>query len=417
MAIDERSSSGVRQDAHRVTPSEPPTQRQPGSQPSSRPASTGRLKALDGLRGVAALVVVLHHTMLVTGTFPASMPTDFAGGSLEWWLSFSPLKVLTAGWESVMVFFVLSGLVVSLPVLKNKGFDWVAYYPRRVVRLLVPVMGSVLVAALWVMAIPQVSKQASGTWLSSSSTPNFSWEYIVKGMDLFGGDGQINNPVWSLRWELLFSLLLPLFVIGATVIRKWWLAGLAGCVFLTWLGLHSQADSLTYLPVFFIGAMIAVGIDDVRRFTDRVNRLALRNLIWLGFLLAGSMLLVVSWFTGPLPKDLTEITTILRALTPLAAGMLVVGCLGWPALGALLSMRPFQFVGKISFSLYLTHVPVIIFSHYLFGGYPLIYGQLFGIAVSLMVAVAFWWVFERHSHGWSKRAGVWASERFRSILA
>ena len=57
-------------------------------------------------------------------------------------------------------------------------------------------------------------RSPTATWLSNSSTPNFGWEYIVKGWDLLGGDGQINNPLWSLRWELVFSLALPIFAVA-----------------------------------------------------------------------------------------------------------------------------------------------------------------------------------------------------------
>ena len=290
--------------------------------------------------------------MLLNPNWPGTLsgPT-LAPGSPMWWFSFTPLKLFTAGWESVMVFFVLSGLVVSLPVLNTRGFNWVAYYPRRAARLMIPVIASVFLAAVWVSAIPQNSTQPSGSWLSTSSTPAFSWEFIASGLDLLGGDGQINNPLWSLRWELLFSVALPLFVMLAVIVRRWWIAGLAASVLLTWVGLDSGAGALSYLPAFFVGAMIATRLPRVRRFADRVNRLPFHNLLWLAFTMAGALLLIASWLTGPLPSDLHEITNILRSLTPVAAAMLVVACIGWRALGWLLSCPPVRFVGKISFSL------------------------------------------------------------------
>ena len=109
------------------------------------------------------------------------------------------------------------------------------------------------------------------------------------------------------------------------------------------------------------------------------------NLLWLAFTMAGALLLIASWLTGPLPSDLHEITNILRSLTPVAAAMLVVACIGWRALGWLLSCPPARFVGKISFSLYLTHVPILIFSAYLFAGQPLLFAQIFGVCCARMV--------------------------------
>lgn len=361
------------------------------------------------------MVVLLHHTFLLNPQFPGSPPGEnYTGGPLFSWMSFSPLKLFTAGTESVIVFFVLSGLVVSIPALKH-GFDWFAYYPRRIARLMIPVIASVLVAAAFVAAIPQISTQTDGTWLSRSSTPSFSWEHILSAMDLFGGDAQINNPLWSLRWEVIFSLLLPVFVILAALLKRWWFAGIAGALLLTWAGIATGADSLSYLPAFFVGAMIAVGMDDVRRFADAVNRRSARHLIWLAITLAGAMLLIASWLTGPLPDEAAGVTNALKALAPLAAAVLVVACIGWSALGRVLSWTPVQFTGKISFSLYLTHVPILIFSSYLFADAPLFVAQIFGVSVALAVSVAFWWILESRSHEWSKRIGARATVGYATV--
>jgi peptidoglycan/LPS O-acetylase OafA/YrhL len=362
------------------------------------------------------MVVLLHHSLLLDPTFPAS-PQDGSvePGSAIWWLSYTPLKLLSAGWESVIVFFVLSGLVVTLPAVRRPGFDWIAFYPRRIVRLLVPVMASVLVAAAFVFAIPQIPTQ-SGGWLNTSSTPAPSWEMVVQAWDLVGGDGQINNPLWSLRWELLFSLALPVFVLLALVLRRWWVAGLAGAVLLTWLGVRTGSGALSYFPAFFVGALMATRLEDIRQFSSRINRLSSRHLVWFGMTLAAALLLIVTWLMQPVSAGLGELTPALKALAPLAAAGLVLSCIGWRPLGSLLSERPFQFVGRISFSVYLVHVPILIFSGYLFRGQPVFVPMLFGIGLTLLVAVCFSWLVEQRSHGWARSAGQWASARYAAML-
>jgi peptidoglycan/LPS O-acetylase OafA/YrhL len=360
-------------------------------------------------------VVVLHHTMLMNGNFPVSPGGgDVLPGTPLWWMSYTPLKLATAGWESVMVFFVLSGLVVTLPVVKRKGFDWIAYYPRRVMRLMIPVAGAVLVAAAFVVAIPQRTTQPSGTWLSTSSTPDFSWQYIVKAWDLVGGDGHIDNPLWSLRWELLFSLALPVFVILAISLRKWWSAGLAAAVVVTWLGVRGGSGAFSFFPAFFVGAVLAVRLDAVRIFAGRINRLAVRHLIWLGLTVGAAMLLIAPWLFGPGTGP--ELTPALRALAPLAAAGLVLCAVGWKPLGGLLSSRPFAFLGRISFSLYLVHVPILIFSAYLLAGQPLYVVALVGIPLALLVAVGFTWLVEARSHEWARAVGAWASARYAAAF-
>src|SRR4051794_8180768 len=375
----------------------------------------GRLAALDGLRGIAAVVVLLHHAMYTNPDFPGAPGTGTAPtGSAMWWISYTPLKLFTAGVESVVVFFVLSGLVVTLPVIKKRGFDWVAYFPRRAVRLLVPVMASVLLAAVWVMAIPQKSTQPDGTWLSNSSTPNFGWEYIVKGWDLLGGDGQINNPLWSLRWELVFSLALPIFAVLALAVRKWWIGGLAAACAITYLGVHADSGAMTYLPAFFVGAVIAVRLEAVRNVAERINTHWYRHPLWAVLTVGSLLLLIAPWLVGPNVGEIPELEPALKGLVPLAAAGLVVSALGWKPLRAVLETRPIQFWGTISFSLYLVHVPILIFSTYLFADQPWYVGPLFGIPLAVIVAVGFTWLIEKRSHGWSKAAGVWASNRYHT---
>lgn len=331
-----------------------------------------------------------------------------------WWISYTPLKLATAGVESVIVFFVLSGLVVTLPVVRHRGFDWVAYFPRRVVRLMVPVAASVLLAAAWVAAIPQVSTQASGTWLSNSSTPDFSWEYIVRAVDLLGGDGQINNPLWSLRWELAFSLLLPVFAVAALAVRKWWIGGLALACTLTWLGARAGSAELEYLPAFFVGAVIAVRLDVVRNTAERINRRWFRHPLWAALTVGSALLLIAPWLVGPGVGQIPELDPALKGLVPLAAAGLVIAALGWAPLRVVFESRPFQFLGAVSFSLYLVHVPIIVFSTYLFAGQAWYVPLLFAIPLAVLVAVGFTWLVEKRSHGWSKAVGAWASARYRA---
>jgi peptidoglycan/LPS O-acetylase OafA/YrhL len=374
-----------------------------------------RLTALDGLRGLAAVVVLFHHALYTNADFPGAPGAGHAPvGSAMWWISYTPLKLATAGVVSVIVFFVLSGLVVTLPVVRRRGFDWVAYFPRRVVRLMVPVAASVVLAAAWVAAIPQVSPQPSGTWLSSSSTPNFSWEYIVKAIDLLGGDGQINNPLWSLRWELAFSLLLPVFAIAALAVRKWWIGGLALACALTWLGARAGSGELEYLPAFFVGAVIAVRLDVVRNAAARINTRWFRHPLWAGLTVGSALLLIAPWLVGPGVGEIPELDPVLKGLVPLAAAGLVVAALGWRPLRIVFESRPLQFLGAISFSLYLVHVPIILFSTYLFAGQAWYVPLLFAIPFAVLVAVAFRWLIEKRSHGWSKAVGEWASARYQA---
>jgi peptidoglycan/LPS O-acetylase OafA/YrhL len=393
----------------------------------SRPETTSisqvptRLRSLDGLRGVAAAVVLFHHSLLLVPGFSATyqggaLPTQ---GSVIWWLSYTPLKLLTAGGESVIVFFVLSGLVVALPVLKRPTFDWIAYYPRRVVRLALPIFGSIMLAVILIVLVRQTPFQAPGTWLYGSSTPHIGLSQVLAAANLFG-DGtnfQINNPLWSLRWELYFSLALPIFVLLAVAARRRWIAAGVFALLLTLCGRLLGFEPLYYFPSFFLGALIAAKIDYFRGLADRINARRLRHLIWASLALIGYLLLIASWLVGPLPASMSKVTVSLHALTPIGASFIVIACFGWGALDRLLSMRVPQLAGKLSFSLYLTHVPVLIFTSYLLQGRPLSIVIVVGDCLAVAVAAGFFWLVEARCHVFSKRVGAWASSRIASYHA
>ena len=106
----------------------------------------GRLDRLDALRGIAAIVVLVHHVSMTVPQIATAYESSDGVMlySIGWWATLSPLKVLLAGPEFVLVFFVLSGFVLVRSPLAarqtGQRYDWVAYYVRRIIRLAVPVL-------------------------------------------------------------------------------------------------------------------------------------------------------------------------------------------------------------------------------------------------------------------------------------
>jgi len=379
--------------------------------PSGAPPTTRlRLTALDGLRGVAALVVVLHHASLlapsVSAIYVDGAPPPAPGGP-AWWVT-TPLAVFQAGEEAVLVFFVLSGLVVALPALRP-GFDWFAYYPRRVVRLFVPVAGAVIFAAIIIVLTPQTQSPINSSWVNGSSIPGLGPEVVVQGLDLISGQFTIDNPLWSLRWELIFSLLLPVYVVTVVAARRRLWVVVVGAAVILPLAIQWGAPSAYYLPIFLFGTVMAMRIDSLRKLGD-VHSVR-GHLLWASLLLISLLLLVTRWIVWPFVGGPIGALAPMFAFTALGACGIVLIAFAWRPLGTLLTLAPVAWLGRISFSLYLIHVPVLIGIISLMPTRPLVAGAI-GIVASLVVAELFFRFVEGPAHRLARVVG----QRSRSTL-
>jgi peptidoglycan/LPS O-acetylase OafA/YrhL len=370
-------------------------------------AESSRLVSLDGLRGLAAVIVVFHHLALTLPAFADvyMRPGSTAPGGVYWWFTAGPGELLVAGPEAVLVFFVLSGLVVALPVLRSARFSWTAYYPRRLVRLYLPVIASVLLACVWILVSHQDPAKAASLWLGPSSIAELTPQRVLGSMDVLFGDTSLNNPLWSLRWEVIFSLALPVFVLVAVLGRRVWWAVLLACIPLVFIGLLWGNQTFAYLPVFLIGTVFAVKLDDAREWVSRP-----RVARWVP--VGGAAVLVLSLFAINLHWLVWGLRPGSVYLRTAAGALVVVGAFGLVALAALwgpamrlLASRFFRWLGKISFSLYLVHVPIIIAVSYIVGPKRFALAAAVSIVASFVVAALFFRFVEGPAHRLARRVG------------
>jgi peptidoglycan/LPS O-acetylase OafA/YrhL len=359
-------------------------------------------------------VVLVCHTLLTVPrlaelAFHAGQP---APASWDWWLVATPLHIAWEGTGAVYVFFVLSGFVLALPFTRAAGKQpsWRSYYPKRFARLYLPVWAAVALAvAVWAL-VPR-PKTGSG-WIDAMGaavTP----ERILGDATLLFTDGLVVPPLWSLRWEMWFSLLLPAYVLvsvglhraaSRAVWMRWAQWGTA--VTLIVLGATTTNGVLRDLPLFLLGALLAAHREELASVAARLPAWALPVAAS-----AGVMGMWLPWVVGP---NSPAAHVALSA----AAVLLVVVALHWgPAVRAL-SGRAAAWLGTISFSLYLTHEPIVVAAYHLIG--PLMPAQTpvgpaalwvsmpVGLVVSLIVAAAFHRMVERPSH----RVAQWLGRRF-----
>ncbi|MBO3096367.1 acyltransferase family protein [Cellulomonas dongxiuzhuiae] len=362
-----------------------------------------RLRSLDGLRGAAAVIVLIHHCLLTFPSLAAPYYGSKATGMLAWAMTYTPLHIVWAGTEAVYLFFVLSGLVLTLPAVRSGlEYSWGSYYSKRFVRLYLPVFAAVALGAALVALFPRSGSQGLGAWVNNRAD-SYTLHGLVKDLVLVTGPSGVISTLWSLRWEVLFSVLLPLFVVGALKLRKRWLGGVLAAVALVATGSAIQSPYIFYMSMFAIGSLLAVGWDAIQLGARRLNG---KPWAWPSLLLASLVLSCSAWIVAAAADIEWSEANRFTSWMPVVGVTLFVLAAGCHApTRRLLETRPAAWLGSISFSLYLVHEPLVLAARH--ATFPLT--PWVGVAISVPASIAIAWLFarfvERPSHQLANRVG------------
>ncbi len=385
---------------------------------ASRELRRGRVRALDGLRGLAALVVLLHHLLLASA--PA-LADPYAGlpqsrGAVVLLHTYTPLHILWAGPEAVVVFFVLSGFVLSLPVARGGLLRVGSYYPSRFARLYLPVWGALALAAALHLAVNHHAVAGASWWLNAHAQPlGARAARIDASLTAGAGDWGFTTVLWSLRWEVLFSLLLPPLLLAPLGRRAWSAAGALLC-FLALLRAGgslgagaarvesgggplgaSGGEYLLELPPFVLGALLAFHHEQLERLAARLRIRDAKSRAAKLALGAGCVggLTAAWWLPGAENP---------AALIAAGACLAVVGALTISEFGGFLESPPMQWTGKRSYSLYLVHEPIVVALAFALGGRPApILLAAIAIPLALAASAAFFGAVEFPAHRLARR--------------
>jgi peptidoglycan/LPS O-acetylase OafA/YrhL len=373
-------------------------------------SASSRIRSLDGLRGIAALVVVLHHSLLVIPAFAASHYGGEVPESISWFV-YSPLHAVWAGTEAVYVFFVLSGIVLTLPVLRSDHFSWQAYFPSRMVRLYVPVAGAVLLALALALLVAREARDGQSEWLQIHIEPITPLSVVLDAVLLLGTD-DLNSPLWSLRWEVIFSLMLPAYVwLAARFQRVWWMLG-GAAIALTCAGVLLGASWLIYPPMFMLGCVLATRLNELQGLARRVEYRRNSASIWWVLLVAALLGITARWWLATFLGG-----TAAKLATPIvlvAAVLLVVLTISSPRVRAALDNFAVQWIGRVSFSLYLTHEPIVVSIAFVLPPELIWMTPLLAIPLSMLAAWLFFRVVEAPAHHLAKRVAAMRRPRSHS---
>lgn len=313
---------------------------------------------LQSMRGVAALVVLLFHCSLY-----------FDHGS-----AFSRLSAMILnGPAAVLSFYVLSGFVLGLSMIKrplNAGEVGI-FYLRRLFRIYPALWLAVAVAILYhLLAIRfGLSGSVSSWWRGYIHPFGLNSKLLVESF--LGKATELPLPLWTLNIELLGSAMMPLIVFGM-VRTRWLLAIILGLLFALDRVFHVQAALPLTGFVYGAGAVLCIGWLGARVRSQAASwRLASLGLamLWFGRNCFGLI--------ADQPYGIVGVT-----VSSLGAALLIVILYARAADFAFLSGPLFVWLGDVSYSLYLLHMPILGLTALMLGS---IAGGLSPLAMTLIL--------------------------------
>ena len=352
----------------------------PADAPATPTFHLGYRPALDGLRAVAVVLVLLHHTAAFL--WPSVQPSFATGGFL-----------------GVDIFFVLSGFLITTLLLARPEQALGRFYLRRVRRLVPGLLG--MLAFLGVCGLVFDAPSARD-WLSTVIwVTTYSGNWGVLSTHHIAPEV---SHTWSLAVEGQFYVVWP--VITAAVLRiargrsealaGVAVVGIAAVMAWRWHAWHQQHNWLAlYIrtparaDALLIGCLAGLAASS-GWVTDRPAR------FWQGSLAVGLPVLIVLAFTvegstGSLyDGGLTAIAVI--------AALVVLGALFTPAdfpTTRVLASRPFVAVGTWSYSLYLWHFPLFFLLREHAGTWPAAGRTIVGWVLAFAAAIASYRFVER----------------------
>jgi GT2 family glycosyltransferase/peptidoglycan/LPS O-acetylase OafA/YrhL len=370
----------------------------------------GHLRHLDGLRGLAALFVVFHHTWLTVwpDLFDTRLP--FVGRAT---------RVFAFGHFGVVVFIVLSGFCLGLPVARTGTLAGGAggFFRRRARRLLPPYYASFVLSLILVWTV--IGTRTGTHW--DISVPVDWHGYVGNGLlagDVLGG-GQLNHVWWSVALEWQIYLVFPLLV-GCWLAFGAGVAAVLGCLIalgvavvvavVPVLGPVNLVGLMPWFLALFAFGMLGAAIAE----TDAPKLRALRERTrWSSLALAGGLAVVLVCIIVGRVGVYAHLAAVDLAVGAATLCALVASCRDDGRLRRTLSFRPLVFVGGFSYSLYLVHAPMLQVV-WQYGLRPLGLGAsatfvllaVLGVPLVLVASYLFFRIFERPFLSASHRAGL-----------
>jgi peptidoglycan/LPS O-acetylase OafA/YrhL len=359
-----------------------------------------RYRQLDSLRGLAALSVLIHHYLLILPEFENTS----ADANKVNFIKYSPFHVFFAGHEAVVLFFVLSGFVLAIPMLDNRKPIYSLYLIKRILRIYFPYTVAVFIAIIAAKNLNSGNIIELSTWFNLTFDSDPKTHQIIEHFLLIPSfdNYKLNPVIWSLVQEMRISIIFPFVVIFISRLKWSFLilisllfsfVGLTGDI-VTNQVLHIPNDyllTLHYLAFFIIGGLLAKHrnelIQALRTFTMTTKIILLISAVlaytyawWFFYSIRILHFFVDEW------------------MTLIGVSLFIILAISSYKVSKALTLKPLIFMGNISFSLYLYHSIVLLSVTHLFHGkLSIFFVWTLSLIISFIVAALSYYLIEKPS--------------------
>lgn len=316
------------------------------------PTPDGRIAALDGIRGLMTVFVLISHFFAEIG---------------------NGLPFLGFGWYAVNMFFVLSGFLIGRLIMDK--MDHANFFTVFMMRRICRTVPSYVVSVLMIFALLWLFRAEPWTQFRTEFP---LWSYLTFSQNIFmAATNDVGAywlaPTWTLALEEQLYVLLPL--VFFLLPRRWWLAAFVTIavvavvlrVMIFGFDMAGRTWGLVMLPTR--GDVLVIGVIAAIIYRDHAETLARYDLLLRALPIA---LLVATTLTGladPVERRLFNILAPLFVSVGCASFLLAV------ARGAPEAKRfegpVLRFFGHVSYCVYLTHLAVLgLFHGLVFGAKP-----------------------------------------------
>lgn len=327
---------------------------------AARHSASGRIVALDGLRGVAILLVMLHHFLLV-------QPNQL----WEQWL----VSTIHFGWAGVDLFFVLSGFLITGILLDARQSPryFRSFYARRVLRIF-PLYYALLFFSL--VLLPLVPHPKIDVVAGTGGHDIAYWAFLSNWSIALDNafHNRILAPTWSLAIEEQFYLVWPLVVLAIGGKRLLWVCPLlaVSSLVLRLVLLHGADAGYTTVYVLTpcrfdglaLGAWVAAFARHGKVGNGQLSTRGLSRVTWIGVacLAAGYLGEMITLWTSEGRAYSRSEFALGPGFTLLAIGfaclVMQLASATPPSWAGFLSHPVLCSFGKYSYAIYLTHMPL-----------------------------------------------------------